>query len=169
MFSPDTIARNIEGYRKTAMQAILNKPNIEALKTVIKLPSTVKDSKPLIMMFIDKHPFLKNASAEAVLHNLIMYAMVHQTNTGRLLNLTMDDDPIPMGMDPRKCVEIEEEEVHEKPTPPTPSSPSKLKTIELAVDDEDEAEVEAFRRKLQVAKKKKALEEELKKLQEDLE
>jgi hypothetical protein len=98
MFGVNQVAANAKGYRKTPMQALLNKPNVDSLRAYIRLPPTVKGARPILMLFIEANPQLQHSSPETVLQNVVQYALTFQQCTGKMLNLTMVQDimiPLP--------------------------------------------------------------------------
>jgi hypothetical protein len=163
MFGTTNIVANAKAYRKTPMQALLDRHHIDSLRPFVKLPPTVKDAKPMIMMFVDHNPQLQHASPETVMNNLVQFAIAFQQVSGRMLNLMMEqDEAIPMPA-PK-----EEEEKKEKKI--VKAEPKKVLTKSPKIeemDEEIERELEKQRKKLLMAKKMQTLKAELKKLQEE--
>jgi hypothetical protein len=157
------IGSNAKVYWKTPTQALLNRQRIDSLRDYIELPSTVKDAKPLLVMFIECNPQLQSANPETVLNNLVQFALAYNQFThGKKLDLTLSRNvAIPM---PPPYEEPEEKPFFQESLK-SPKSPPKIEEVE--VDEEMEAELLALRKKLLIAKKKKALEAELKAIEDE--
>jgi hypothetical protein len=167
MIGRQSLKANAKGYRKTPMQALLDKAHIDSLREYIELPSTVKDAKPILMMFIERNDQFQHPSPETVLNNILQFALAYkQFSGGRKLDLTMTER-IAIPMPPPSNEEEGKPEKRAKPKPekPVTPSPKKSTTIEqVEVDEEVEAELMELRKKLLIAKKRKALEDELRAL-----
>jgi hypothetical protein len=97
MFGPTSLVANAKNYRKTPMQALLDRGHIDSLRPFMKLPPNVNQAKPMLMMFIEHNPQPQHASPETVLNNVVQFAIAYQQLSGKQLNLTMDqDEAIPM-------------------------------------------------------------------------
>jgi hypothetical protein len=156
MFGPQAMVASAKAYKKTPMQGLLDKAHIDSLRSYIRLPQTVKDAKPMLMMFIDLNPQLQSASPETVLNNLIQFAIAYQQFSGKMLNLTMEKDiaiPMPPPNPEEKTVKFE--------TPPK-DSPS-----DEEMDEDIRAQLDALAKSLKKAQRRKQLEAQLKKLDDE--
>jgi hypothetical protein len=167
MFGTGTIIANAKAYRKTPMSSILDRHHIDSLRPFMKLPPTVQDAKPMIMMFIEHNPQLQHASPETVINNIVQFAIAFQQVSGRQVNLTMEqDEAIPMPPPKEEEEKAEKKLVKvEKPVPEKKPVKKSPKIEEL--DPEIEAELEKQRKKLLMAKQIAMKKAELRKLQEE--
>jgi hypothetical protein len=161
MFGANGMLANAKAYKKTPMASLLDKTHIDSLRAYIRLPLTVQQAKPILMMFIEANPQLQHPSPETVLNNLIQFAITfRQFSGGNMLNLTMEQDvPIPLP--------APEEKPKFEPPSPCAAPKKSLKIEEVETDDEIEAKLKELKKKLLLAKKKKALEDELEKLEKE--
>jgi hypothetical protein len=143
--------KKAEAYRKTEMRTYLVGKVVNPLRDYIILPRTVAEAKTVLLMFIDTHVELQTGKPPHTMNNLLQFALAHRSATGRKLNLSMEG------------VGIEEEDLEEEEERPK----KRTKKVEEEDDDQDTKEqVEKLRRKLQLEKRKKQIEAELRQMEE---
>jgi uncharacterized protein (DUF849 family) len=132
----------------------------------MRLPPTVKDAKPMIMMFIDHNPQLQHASPETVIDNIVQFATEFYQVNGKMLNLTMDQqEAIPMP--PRKMEEPRKMGEERKMIAVERMKAFKMSPKIHEMDTDIEAELEKQRKKLLMARTIAQKKAELRRLEEE--